>query len=61
VLICIPEVLSKDDMVDFRRVMADEVWENAMQGLVHRLGRNDPEVRKLTNIYNHIIRNRADL
>lgn len=35
--------------------------DSAIQGLVHRLGRNDPEVRKLTNIYHNVIRYWADL
>ena len=30
--------------------------DNAVQKLVMRLGRNDPEVRKLTNIYHNLIR-----
>jgi PKHD-type hydroxylase len=30
--------------------------DNALQALVTRLGRNDPEVRKLTNIYHNLIR-----
>jgi PKHD-type hydroxylase len=33
----------------------------AIQELVGRLGRNDPEVRKLTNIYHNLIRHWADL
>ncbi len=35
--------------------------DNALQNLVTRLGRNDPEVRKLTNIYHNLIRYWADL
>ncbi len=27
-LICIPNVLSKDDVADFRRIMAAESWED---------------------------------
>jgi PKHD-type hydroxylase len=33
----------------------------AIQNLVTRLGRNDPEVRKLTNIYHNLIRHWAEL
>jgi PKHD-type hydroxylase len=35
--------------------------DNALQALVTRLGRNDPEVRTLTNIYHNIIRYWAEL
>lgn len=35
--------------------------DNALQALVERLGRNDPEVRKLTNIYHNLVRYWADL
>ncbi|HWB49290.1 MAG TPA: Fe2+-dependent dioxygenase [Stellaceae bacterium] len=35
--------------------------DNALQHLMTRLGRNDPEVRKLTNIYHNIIRHWAEL
>jgi PKHD-type hydroxylase len=35
--------------------------DNALQTLVDRLGRNDPEVRKLTNIYHNLIRYWAEL
>jgi PKHD-type hydroxylase len=35
--------------------------DNALQKLVQRLGRNDPEVRKLTNIYHNLIRYWADV
>src|SRR5580693_7481603 len=42
-----------------RRMTFD--MDNAIQALVHRLGRNDPEVRKLTNIYHNIIRYWAEL
>jgi PKHD-type hydroxylase len=33
----------------------------ALQALIERLGRNDPEVRKLSNIYHNLIRYWADL
>jgi PKHD-type hydroxylase len=42
-----------------RRMTFD--MDNTIQQLVHRLGRNDPEVRKLTNIYHNIIRYWAEL
>jgi PKHD-type hydroxylase len=42
-----------------RRMTFD--MDNAIQELVTRLGRNDPEVRKLTNIYHNLIRYWADL
>lgn len=42
-----------------RRMTFD--MDNAIQGLVQRLGRNDPEVRKLTNIYHNLIRHWAEL
>ncbi|HVW09297.1 MAG TPA: Fe2+-dependent dioxygenase [Bryobacteraceae bacterium] len=35
--------------------------DNAIQTLVLRLGRNDPEVRKLTNIYHNLIRHWAEV
>ena len=35
--------------------------DNALQQLMARLGRNDPEVRKLTNIYHNLIRYWAEL
>lgn len=35
--------------------------DNALQQLMTRLGRNDPEVRKLTNIYHNLIRYWAEL
>jgi PKHD-type hydroxylase len=35
--------------------------DHAVQTLVRRLGRNDPEVRKLTNIYHNIVRYWAEL
>jgi PKHD-type hydroxylase len=35
--------------------------DNALQNLVERLGRNDPDVRKMTNIYHNLIRYWADL
>jgi PKHD-type hydroxylase len=42
-----------------RRMSFD--MDNAIQELVARLGRNDPEVRKLTNIYHNLIRYWAEL
>ena len=42
-----------------RRLTFD--MDNALQELVARLGRNDPEVRKLTNIYHNLIRHWAEL
>jgi len=42
-----------------RRMTFD--MDNTIQELVHRLGRNDPEVRKLTNIYHNIVRYWAEL
>src|ERR1700742_4940910 len=42
-----------------RRMTFD--MDNSIQTLVQRLGRNDPEVRKLTHIYHNIIRYWADL
>ncbi len=36
-------------------------FDHALQELVTRLGRNDPEVRKLTNIYHNLIRYWAEL
>jgi PKHD-type hydroxylase len=42
-----------------RRMTFD--MDNAIQELVRRLGRNDPEVRKLTNIYHNLIRYWAQL
>jgi PKHD-type hydroxylase len=35
--------------------------DNTIQELVGRLGRNDPEVRKLTNIYHNLIRHWAEM
>jgi PKHD-type hydroxylase len=35
--------------------------DNAIQALVHRLGRNDAEVRKLANIYHNMVRYWAEL
>ena len=35
--------------------------DNALQVLVGRLGRNDPEVRKMTNVYHNLIRYWAEL
>lgn len=35
--------------------------DNALQTLVGRLGRNDPEVRKLTSIYHNLVRYWADM
>ena len=35
--------------------------DNAVQALVERLGQNDPEVRKLTNIYHNLIRYWAEV
>jgi PKHD-type hydroxylase len=42
-----------------RRMTFD--MDNAIQELVVRLGRNDPQVRKLTNIYHNLIRYWAEL
>jgi PKHD-type hydroxylase len=42
-----------------RRMTFD--MDHAIQQLVHRLGRNDPEVRTLTNIYHNMIRYWAEL
>ncbi|HLH43190.1 MAG TPA: Fe2+-dependent dioxygenase [Bryobacteraceae bacterium] len=42
-----------------RRMTFD--MDSAIQGLVHRLGHNDAEVRKLTNIYHNIVRYWAEL
>jgi PKHD-type hydroxylase len=42
-----------------RRMTFD--MDNAIRGLVQRLGRNDPEVRKLTNIYHNLIRHWAEV
>lgn len=42
-----------------RRMTFD--MDNAIRELVQRLGRNDPEVRKLTNIYHNMIRHWAEL
>ncbi len=42
-----------------RRMTFD--MDNAIQALVHRLGRNDPEVRKLTGIYHNMVRYWAEL
>jgi PKHD-type hydroxylase len=35
--------------------------DNAIRELVGRLGRNDPQVRQLTNIYHNLIRHWAEL
>jgi PKHD-type hydroxylase len=35
--------------------------DTAIQELVLRLGRNDPEVRTLTNIYHNLVRRWAEL
>jgi PKHD-type hydroxylase len=35
--------------------------DNAVQTLADRLGRNDPEVRKLTSIYHNLVRHWADV
>jgi PKHD-type hydroxylase len=42
-----------------RRMVLD--FDNAIRDLVERLGRNDPEVRKLTNIYHNLIRYWAEM
>jgi PKHD-type hydroxylase len=42
-----------------RRMTFD--MDNSIQSLVERLGRNDPEVRKLTNIYHNLVRHWAEL
>ncbi len=42
-----------------RRLTFD--MDHAIQALVTRLGRNDPEVRKLTNIYHNLVRYWAEL
>ncbi len=42
-----------------RRMTFD--MDNAIQELVVRLGRNDPQVRQLTNIYHNLIRQWAEL
>lgn len=42
-----------------RRLTFD--MDNALQNLVERLGRNDPDVRTMTNIYHNLIRYWADL
>jgi PKHD-type hydroxylase len=42
-----------------RRLTFD--MDNTLQELVSRLGRNDPEVRKLTNIYHNLVRYWAEL
>src|ERR1700742_31175 len=42
-----------------RRMTFD--MDNTIQELVRRLGRNDPEVRKLTNIYHNFIRHWAEV
>src|ERR1700742_332158 len=47
----------KDPMA--RRMVFD--LDNAIRELVQRLGRNDPDVRKLTNIYHNLIRTWAEL
>jgi PKHD-type hydroxylase len=35
--------------------------DNSIQSLVERLGRNDSEVRRLTNVYHNLIRYWAEL
>jgi PKHD-type hydroxylase len=42
-----------------RRMSFD--MDNAIQELVIRLGRNDPQVRQLTNIYHNLVRHWAEL
>ena len=42
-----------------RRMSFD--MDNALQELVTRLGRNDPQVRQLTNIYHNLVRHWAEL
>ena len=42
-----------------RRIVFD--LDNTLQDLVMRLGRNDPEVRKLTNIYHNLVRYWAEI
>jgi PKHD-type hydroxylase len=42
-----------------RRMTFD--MDNAIQELVSRLGRNDPQVRQLTNIYHNLVRHWAEL
>lgn len=42
-----------------RRMTFD--MDHTIQGLVHRLGSNDPEVRQLTNIYHNLVRYWAEL
>ncbi len=42
-----------------RRMTFD--MDNAIQTLVERIGRNDPEVRKLTNIYHNLVRHWAEV
>lgn len=42
-----------------RRMTFD--FDHAIQALVARLGRNDPEVRQLTNIYHNLIRHWAEM
>jgi len=41
-LICIPDVLSKDDVADFRRIMASEAWEDGRS----TAGAQSAEVKK---------------
>ena len=41
-LICIPDVLSKDDVADFRRIMAAEAWEDGRS----TAGAQSAEVKK---------------
>jgi PKHD-type hydroxylase len=45
---------------DHARRMTFEL-DHALQALVERLGRNDPEVRKLTSIYHNLIRYWAEI
>ncbi len=42
-----------------RRMTFD--MDNSIQALVQRLGRNDPEVRKLTSVYHNLIRHWAEV
>ena len=42
-----------------RRMTSD--MDNTIQELVTRLGRNDPQVRQLTNIYHNLVRHWAEL
>jgi predicted 2-oxoglutarate/Fe(II)-dependent dioxygenase YbiX len=55
-LICVPDVLSKAEVADFREVMDAADLDTAIQGLVGRVGRDDPELVRLTSIYHNLIR-----